>query len=148
MYNLWRRAEASKLPRNQLRTLQGLLRIIGSFNSQTLMLGDIRYALRIAATQRGFTMLVVLTIALGIGAATATFSIVDTVLLRPLPYKNADRLMSVFMTGPSQRSNPALSKIWDQLGPTLPQFDELKKRQTVFEDLAILRNVGAPIETG
>ena len=44
-------------------------------------------------------MLVVLTMALGIGAATATFSIVDTVLLRPLPYKNADRLMSVFMNG-------------------------------------------------
>jgi len=81
------------------------------------MLGDIRYALRIAATQRGFTMLVVLTIALGIGAATATFSIVDTVLLRPLPYKNADRLMSVFMTVPSQRSNLALS----QLGPDLPR---------------------------
>ncbi len=112
------------------------------------MFGDIRYALRIAAKQPGFTMLVVLTMALGIGAATATFSIVDTVLLRPLPYKNADRLMSVFMTVPSQRSNPALSKIWDQLGPGLPQFIELKKRQAVFEDAAILRNSGASLETG
>ena len=121
---------------------------MGSFNSQTLMLGDIRYALRIAAKQRGFTMLVVLTMALGIGAATATFSIVDTVLLRPLPYKNADRLMSVFMTVPSQRSNPAVSKIWDQFGASLPQFNELKKRQTVFEDMAILKNGGASLETG
>jgi len=112
------------------------------------MIGDIRYALRIAAKQRGFTMLVVLTMALGIGAATATFSIVDTVLLRPLPYKNADRLMSVFMTVPSQRSNPAVSKIWDQLGASLPQFNELKKRQTVFEDVAILRNGDASLETG
>jgi putative ABC transport system permease protein len=112
------------------------------------MLGDIRYALRIAGKQRGFTMLIVLTMALGIGAATATFSIVDTVLLRPLPYKNADRLMSVFMTMPSQRSNPAVSKIWDQLGPDLSQFNELKKRQTVFEDAAILRNIGASLESG
>src|SRR5437016_1840347 len=111
------------------------------------MLGDIRYALRIAGKQRGLTMLVVLTMALGIGAATATFSIVDTVLLRPLPYKNADRLMSVFMTVPSQRANPAVSKIWDQFGASLPQFIELKKRQTVFEDVAILRNGGASLET-
>jgi putative ABC transport system permease protein len=112
------------------------------------MLGDIRYALRIAAKQRRFTMLVVLTMALGIGAATATFSIVDTVLLRPLPYKNADRLMSVFMTIPSQHTNPAVSKIWDQLGPDLSQFNELKKRQRVFDDAAILRNSGASLETG
>ena len=68
-------------------------------------------------------MLVVLTIELGIGAAAATFSVVDTVLLRPLPYKNADRLMSVFMTAPSQRSNPAVNKIWDQFGASLPQFN-------------------------
>ena len=88
-------------------------------------------------------MLVVLTMALGIGAATATFSIVDTVLLRPLPYQNADRLMSVFMTVPSQRSNPAVSKIWDQFGASLPQFIELKKRQTVFEDV-ISRMYGPP----
>src|SRR5207244_8392580 len=112
------------------------------------MLGDIRYALRIAAKQRGFTLLVVLTMALGIGAATATFSIVDTVLLRPLPYKNADRLMSVFMTAPSQRSNPALSKIWDQLGASLPQFNELKKRETVFQDAAIFRKSGVSIDVG
>jgi predicted permease len=105
------------------------------------MFADTRYALRIAAKQPGFTMLVVLTMALGIGAATATFSIVDTVLLRPLPYKNAGRLMSAFMTVPSFRSNPALSKIWDQLGPSLLQFNELKKRQTVFEDVAVLRSI-------
>jgi hypothetical protein len=96
------------------------------------MLGDIRFALRIAVKQPAFTMLVVLTMALGIGAATATFSIVDTVLLQPLPYKNADRLMSVFMTVPSFGSNAALSKIWDQLEASLLQFDELKKRQTVW----------------
>jgi putative ABC transport system permease protein len=110
------------------------------------MFADIRYALRIAAKQPGFTMLVVLTMALGIGAATATFSIVDTVLLRPLPYKNADRLMSVFMTVPSFRSNPALVKIWDQLGPSLLQFNELRTRQTVFEDAAVLRSIRSSLQ--
>ena len=48
------------------------------------MLGDIRYALRIAAKQRGFTMLVVLTMALGIGAATATFFYVRCRIRTPI----------------------------------------------------------------
>jgi predicted permease len=111
-------------------------------------MGNIRHAFRIAAKQPGFTLLIVLTMALGIGAATAAFSIVDTVFLRTLPYKNARRLMSVFMTVPSMRSNPALSKVWDQLGPSLEQFNELKNHQTSFDELSILRNMKASLETG
>src|SRR5687768_372817 len=56
---------------------------------------DLGFALRTIIRRPAFAVLAILTTAFGIGTATATFSILDRVLLRPLPYKNADRLVSV-----------------------------------------------------
>jgi putative ABC transport system permease protein len=59
---------------------------------------DVRYALRQLGRNSGFTAICILTLALGIGAATAIFSVVDSLLLRPLPYPNAPRIVRIWMT--------------------------------------------------
>ena len=64
------------------------------------LIQDIRYGLRTLGTNRGFTAVAILTLAVGIGANTAIFSFVDGVLLKPLPYANADRIVRVLEKPP------------------------------------------------
>lgn len=64
------------------------------------MLQDLRYALRLLAKTPGFTAIMVLTLAVGIGASTALFSVVDTLLVRPFPYPDAERLVVVWSKPP------------------------------------------------
>lgn len=88
---------------------------------------DLRYALRILRRSPGFTAVVVLTLALGIGANTAVFSIVDAVLLRPLPYRSADRLVMVAQHLPEQRA-PAFD--------TYREFEAWSRYSNSFDKLA------------
>lgn len=62
------------------------------------LLQDVRYALRTMRRSPGFTALAVLTLALGVGATTVVYAIVDNLLLRPIPYDYVDRLVRVFET--------------------------------------------------
>lgn len=92
------------------------------------LLQDIRYALRQLRTSPGFTFAAVLTLALGIGANTAIFSVVDGVLLRPAPFENMDRLAMVWETDrkSSTTHEPA----------SVPDFFDFQQRSARFERLA------------
>ncbi len=96
------------------------------------LLQDLRYALRQLRRSPGFTAAVVVTLALGIGANTAIFSIFNATLLRPLPYKNPDRLVILWSTIPR----------WGFSGPgalTDPDYVQWEEQNQVFEQIAAFR---------
>ena len=69
------------------------------------MIEDVRYALRFFRRRPGFLAVTVLTLALGTGATTAIFTVVDTALLRPLPYEDPDELVDVWNTYPAWKGH-------------------------------------------
>ena len=92
------------------------------------LLHDLRYAARVLRRDRGFTIAVALTAALGIGATTAVFGIVNAVILRPLPYGQPERLVSVWI---SPSGTPT-----DRHPTSLPDVRDWQQQATVFEGLA------------
>jgi putative ABC transport system permease protein len=93
---------------------------------------DLRYAMRMLRHDASFTVVAVLTLALGIGMNTAIFSIVNAVLLQPLPFANADALVTIYNTAGGKSKFP--------LSP--PAFLNLKRHNSVFTDVAALSNKG------
>src|SRR5262245_9966237 len=102
---------------------------------------DVRYAARVMARSRGLTLVAVVTLALGIGANTAIFSVINALLLRPLPYTDPDRLVMVWQDLRA-RGGPATE--WT--GPS-QQFD-WKADTDVFENLTSVRGWNASLGGG
>jgi len=100
------------------------------------VLQDLRYAVRTFRRQRAFTAIAVLTLAVGIGANTAIYSVVDATLLRTLPFKEPDRLMRVSLTAPGMHGGPPRSDmVW-----SYPKYEAFRDNQQVFEITAIYRS--------
>src|SRR5919198_697298 len=92
------------------------------------LIQDLRYGLRMLTRNPGFTAVAVVTLALGIGANTAIFSVVNTVLLRPLPYKDADKLVMVWSY------NRPSGFTTDQV--SAPDLADWRSQNHVFEAMA------------
>ena len=88
---------------------------------------DLRYGVRSLAASRGFTLVAVLTLAAGIGANTAIFSVIHAVLLRPLPYPHPDRLVRLYETEAAPGNYPF----------TGPDFIDWKTQNSTFSDMAL-----------
>jgi putative ABC transport system permease protein len=91
---------------------------------------DVRYAVRSARRHRGFTAAVVLTIALGAGTATAVLSVIEAVLIRPLPFANADRIVML------QEFDPARGGAGTGSGVSWADFVDLSQRTRSFAAIA------------
>ena len=93
---------------------------------------DARYVLRMLRRNPGFTAVAILTLALGIGANTAIFSVVYAVLLKPLPYANAGQLLFVFQQLPQDAKS--------RTGWSYPNFAELREQNHIFSQVVAVQN--------
>jgi len=92
------------------------------------LLQDLRFAIRALSRNRGFTIVAVAALALGIGANSAIFSVLYSVLLKPLPYRDPDRLVRVYQNNPVER--------FDKVPLDPADFRDYRQQSTVFEDFA------------
>jgi len=95
---------------------------------------DLRYGVRMLLKKPGFTLVAIITLALGIGANTTIFSVINSLLLKPIPYPEADRLALVWQ---SQANDPK-----DRNIVSAPNFWDWQRQNDVFEKMAILDSAG------
>jgi len=96
------------------------------------LLQDVRYSLRVLLRKPGFALTVIITLALGIGANTAIFSVVNAVLLRELPFKNPGEVMWIWSTRTDREKAPF----------TLPDFLDYRDQNQTLDQIAAFCNVG------
>jgi putative ABC transport system permease protein len=92
---------------------------------------DVRYAIRVLLKSPGFTAVALLAIALGVGANTAMFSVVNSILLRPLPFRDSNRMVVMWETSKTQG--------WARMGPSSPNYLDFREQSKSLEDLALIQ---------
>lgn len=103
------------------------------------LMRDLRFTFRSLRRKPGFTVVVVLSLALGIGANTGIFSVIDATLLRPLPVPNPDGLIVV---------DVAASRMMEFGGSSYLDLQDFRNRSRAFANLAIVQNISAGMSTG
>src|SRR5262249_59660155 len=96
---------------------------------------DVRYGWRMLLKKPGFTIVAALALALGIGANSAMFSIINAILLKPLPFDNLDRIVAVWER--VQRQGPERNAV------AVANYLDWRERSNSFENLAIIRGWSA-----
>src|SRR6185503_6842526 len=101
---------------------------------------DLRYGARMLRKRPGFALIAIVTLALGIGANTAIFSVVNGILLRPLPFDHPERLVRVYVTVPDRgiKNNPA----------SYLNFTDWRSRNSVFDAMAAYSGASATFTGG
>lgn len=95
-------------------------------------MSDVRLALRSLIRQPGFSLIAILTLGLGIGATTAIFTVVDAVILQPLPYPYSDRVVVLQTKNPSYPNPISLSVL---------NYPDLRDQTTSFNRVGVMRNL-------
>ncbi len=103
------------------------------------LISDLRHSIRLLIKTPGFSVIAIAALALGIGANTAIFSVVNTVLLQPLPYPEPDRILRIQRVYKSGDIGPATS---------IPKFMTWKANNQTFEVDGCLRFFGSRAESG
>jgi putative ABC transport system permease protein len=108
------------------------------------LLDDIRFAARMMAKHIGVTAVLVLTLGLGIGASTTIFSVVDAVVIRALPYRDADRLVRIYTEFLPTSGQGALHRFWT----SAPEYNEYAKACRSCASVAAYNSSGASLGGG
>src|ERR1700693_6266734 len=128
---MYRNVSQFRTPRQQARLIAQYLPTVIRLPDRAHMFQQIRQALRSLRRSPGLTAISVVTVALGVGAGTALFSVVKAVLLNPLPYRGPGRLVGIAPLGDARQEVPA----------SLPNFDDWRKQSRHFALLAAYADV-------
>ena len=138
----WRRLnwrEKARLMRRSLGTFRDAIYLLPR-RLEDELIQDLRFGIRMLITKPSFSVVAVITLSLGIGATTAIFSIVDTTLLRPLPFKDSQELVMVRST--NQKRGIELGEL------SLDDYLDVRDRNEVFAELATFGPYGFNITDG
>lgn len=113
----------------------------------TNLLQDIHFALRMLTRRPAFASLAIATIGLGIGAATAIYSVVDGVMLRPLPFADPGRLVAIWVTEERFRTDATLNSWWDAIVMGHEEYAAIRERATTVRDVALWGRSGMMLIT-